>query len=108
MRKYQNDDLYKPYISVAFGAYYLAEQLDAFDGKAHVALSAYNAGPGNAANWYALAPDDPDFYLEIISLSEPRSYIRRIYTYSEAVAYTMLEGFLDKRRRQRTAQSEAA
>ena len=78
---YQNDDLYKPYVSIAFGAYYLAEQLEAFDGKPHVALSAYNAGPGNAARWYAVAPDDPDFYLEIISLSEPRSYIQRIYTH---------------------------
>ena len=78
---YQNDDLYKPYVSIAFGAYYLAEQLEAFDGKPHVALSAYNAGPGYAAYWYAVAPEDPDFYLEIITMSEPRSYIQWIYTH---------------------------
>ncbi len=78
---YRNEDLYKPYVSIQFGAYYLAEQLAAFDDKAYVALSAYNAGPGNASRWYALAPDDPDFYLEIITLSEPRRYIQQIYTH---------------------------
>ncbi len=78
---YQNDDLFKPYVSITFGAYYLAEQLELFDGKVHVALSAYNAGPGNASYWYEVAPEDPDFYLEVITLSEPRSYIQRIYTH---------------------------
>jgi soluble lytic murein transglycosylase len=78
---YRNEDLYKPYVSIQFGAYYLAEQLAAFDHNPYVALSAYNAGPGNASRWYALAPDDPDFYLEIITLSEPRRYIQQIYTH---------------------------
>jgi soluble lytic murein transglycosylase len=78
---YENDDLYKPYVSITFGAFYLAEQLERFDGKVHVALSAYNAGPGNASYWYEVAPEDPDFYLEVITLSEPRSYIQRIYTH---------------------------
>ena len=52
-----------------------------FDTDGNVALSAYNGGPGNASGWYALAPDDPDFYLEIITLSEPRLYIQQIYTH---------------------------
>jgi phosphate:Na+ symporter len=34
--------------------------------------------------------------------------VRRIYTYSEAVAYTMLEGFLDKRKKLRTPETQAA
>lgn len=78
---YRNQDLYKPYISIPFGAYYLAEQMAAFSGDPYVALSAYNGGPGNAALWHALAPDDPDFYLEIIGFDEPRLYIRLIYTH---------------------------
>jgi soluble lytic murein transglycosylase len=78
---YRNEDLYKPYVSIQFGAYYLAEQLALFDNSPYVALSAYNGGPGNASGWYALAPDDPDFYLEIITLSEPRLYIQQIYTH---------------------------
>jgi soluble lytic murein transglycosylase len=78
---YHNEDLFKPYISVRFGTYYLAEQLTAFDGKPFVALSAYNGGPGNAARWVQAAPDSPDLYLEIITFSEPRLYIQRIYSH---------------------------
>jgi len=78
---YRNEDLYRPYVSIPFGAYYIAEQLGAFDGDPYVALSAYNAGPGNAAHWYSLVPDNSDLYLETITLSEPRSYIQQIYTH---------------------------
>jgi soluble lytic murein transglycosylase len=77
---YRNEDLYRPYAGLAFGAYYLNEQLRYFDGDIYAALSAYNAGPGNAARWHAAAPDDPDRYLEIVDYAETRSYIRRIYT----------------------------
>jgi len=78
---YRNEDLFKPYVSVRFGTYYLAQQLDAFDGKPYVALSAYNGGPGNAARWYRSAPDSPDLYLEVITFSESRLYIQRIYSH---------------------------
>lgn len=78
---YRNEDLFKPVVSIPFGAFYLSEQLNSFDQNPYVALSAYNAGPGNASTWYQLAPDDLDFYLEIITLSEPRRYIQRIYTH---------------------------
>jgi soluble lytic murein transglycosylase len=76
---YKNEDLYRPYVGVAFGAYYLNQQLEAFDNQVHVALSAYNGGPGNAARWYRQAPDDPDLYLETVDFAETRSYIERIY-----------------------------
>ncbi len=78
---YRNEDLYKPYVSVPFGSDYLAEQLTVFGGDVYVALSAYNAGPGNAARWVQIAPDNPDLYLEVITLGEPRRYIQRIYTH---------------------------
>ena len=76
---YENDDLYRPYVGVAFGAFYLDQQLDAFDGFVPAALSAYNAGPGNAARWYSEAPDDIDRYYEVVNFAETRSYIERIY-----------------------------
>ena len=66
-------------VSVRFGAYYMAQQRDRFDGDLFAALAAYNAGPGNASIWKELAPDDPDLYLEVIRLSQPHLYIRRIY-----------------------------
>ncbi|NJN54129.1 MAG: transglycosylase SLT domain-containing protein, partial [Anaerolineae bacterium] len=76
---YENDDLYKPYVGLIFGAYYLDQQLDAFDGTAHAALSAYNAGPGNAARWYDAAGSDLDLYIETVNFPETRLYIDRIY-----------------------------
>jgi soluble lytic murein transglycosylase len=77
---YDNADLYRPYVGVEFGAYYLSQQLRAFDGSVYAALSAYNGGPGNAARWYAAAGSDPDLYLETVDFRETRTYIQRIYT----------------------------
>lgn len=77
---YENADLYLPYVGLTFGAHYLGTQLDAFDGTVHAALSAYNAGPGNAARWYDIAGSDLDTYIETVDFAETRLYIERIYT----------------------------
>lgn len=87
---YSVEDLHRPYVGLAFGAFYLDQQLDAFDGDVYAALSAYNGGPGNAARWHAQAPDDPDLYLETVDYSETRAYIQRIY--SGHAAYRWLYG----------------
>jgi soluble lytic murein transglycosylase len=76
---YENELLYRPAVGLVFGAYYLQEQLNNFDGDVYAALSAYNAGPGNAARWRNQAPDDPDLYVEIVNFPETRLYIERIY-----------------------------
>jgi soluble lytic murein transglycosylase len=76
---YQNEDLYKPYVGIAFGAYYLDQQLDSFNNDVAAALSAYNAGPGNAARWYDQASHDIDLMREIVNFSETQQYIDRIY-----------------------------
>jgi soluble lytic murein transglycosylase len=76
---YVNEDLYKPYVGLTFGAYYLAEQLEAFDGDVHAALAAYNAGPGNAARWYAEAGSDIDQFVDVIDFAETKAYVERIY-----------------------------
>lgn len=87
---YSNDDLYRPYVGLAFGAFYLDEQLALFDGFVPAALSAYNAGPGNAFTWYERAGADLDVYLETVTFSETRLYIERIY--SGYVIYRYLYG----------------
>ncbi|MDX1664497.1 MAG: transglycosylase SLT domain-containing protein [Candidatus Promineifilaceae bacterium] len=87
---YENEDLYRPYVGLAFGAYYLDQQLDAFDGSVYAALSAYNGGPGNAIRWRAAAPTNPDHYLESVDFWETRQYIMRIY--SGYAAYRHLYG----------------
>jgi soluble lytic murein transglycosylase len=78
---YQAEDLYRPFVSVRFGAEYLAQQRELFDGDPFAMLSAYNAGPGNTLAWKALAPDDPDLFLEILRLEQPQNYIRSIYEF---------------------------
>jgi soluble lytic murein transglycosylase len=76
---YTSEDLYRPIVSVRFGAYYLAKNRDLMDGNLYPGLAAYNAGPGNAIAWRELAGDDPDLYLEVIRFEETRNYIRLIY-----------------------------
>jgi soluble lytic murein transglycosylase len=80
---YSRTDLYKPYISIKFGTYYLARQRDGLDGDLYAALAAYNGGPGNAARWKSASDDDPDLFYETVSFNETRLYIRRISEYYE-------------------------
>lgn len=73
------EDLYRPMVSIRFGAHYLAQQRDYFGGDLTAALAAYNAGPGNAAIWKNLANNDPDLLVEIIRFEETRRYVKQIY-----------------------------
>jgi len=87
---YETADLYRPLVSVRFGTWYLARQRDQFDGRLDVALAAYNGGPGNAARWLEAAGDDPDLFLERVTLGETRLYLQRIREHYEV--YTRLYG----------------
>lgn len=78
---YQHTDLYRPYAGIEFGAYYLAEQLQRFDGNAAVALSGYNAGPGRAINWLEVSGGDPDQFMTAIDIDSTRLYVQTIYGY---------------------------
>lgn len=78
---YTSNDLYRPQVSIEFGAYYLAKWRDYFDGDLMAALAAYNGGPGNAMTWRKLAKGDPDLFLEIIRFSETRNYLRGVYEF---------------------------
>lgn len=75
---FEADDLYRPFVSISFGANYLSRQLTAFDGELLQALAAYNAGPGNAAAWEEAAGDDVDLFLETIEFEETRNYVIRV------------------------------
>ncbi|MEK7277413.1 MAG: transglycosylase SLT domain-containing protein, partial [Chloroflexota bacterium] len=80
---YQNSDLYRPYINVEFGAFYLDYQRQYLGGDLFAALAAYNAGPGNSEIWLGASQNDPDLFVEIIRLDEPRRYVRGIYEFYE-------------------------
>jgi peptidoglycan lytic transglycosylase len=73
------EDLYRPFVSLRLGTDYLASNQKQLDGDIYAALAAYNGGPGNAAAWKELAPDDPDLFLEVVRFQETRDYIRMIY-----------------------------
>jgi soluble lytic murein transglycosylase len=70
------DQLYLPYISIRFGVWYFARQLDEFDEPLY-ALIAYNAGASRVRQWQK---SDPDYTIEEIELSETASYVRIVYS----------------------------
>ena len=78
-RDYQHSDLFRPYAGIAFGAFYIDEQLERFDQNAIVALAAYNAGPGRAYDWNALSGGDPDLFMTTITIDSTRHYVQFIY-----------------------------
>jgi soluble lytic murein transglycosylase len=68
-------DLFKPAISIRFGANYIGSQLRRFDSP-YAALAAYNAGPGNAERWTAATiGQTPADFVEAVDFSETRHYI---------------------------------
>ncbi len=73
------DDLYRPSISIEFGAYYLAVQMNRFDSQILIALAAYNGGPGNTLRWLEASGDDLDLFVEVITASQSRVYLQRVY-----------------------------
>lgn len=76
---YTDSDLYRPLVSITFGAGYLHDMQSYLDGDLYAALAAYNGGPGNAKEWKSLAQDDPDLFLEIVRFDETHTYILSIY-----------------------------
>ncbi|HLV37746.1 MAG TPA: tetratricopeptide repeat protein [Spirillospora sp.] len=76
---YKHSDLFRPYASITFGAYYLDEQLERFNGNVPAALAGYNAGPGRAQDWLALSGGDPDLFMTTITISSTRTYVQLMY-----------------------------
>ncbi len=72
---FEQTDLFKPFVSVRFGTYYLGNVLDSFDGNVYYALMGYNGGPGNARKWQRA---DLDTAVEMISFAETHLYVRTV------------------------------
>jgi len=78
------EDLYRPALSIRFGAYYLAVQMKRFDNQVLIALAAYNGGPGNTLRWLEAAAGegagpDLDLFVEMITASQSQIYLQRVY-----------------------------
>jgi len=78
-QNYTNNDVYRPYINVTFGVFYLDWTLDYLDGVAYAALAGYNGGPGNAEQWLSISGPDLDKFVQTIVFDETRTYVTRIY-----------------------------
>jgi soluble lytic murein transglycosylase len=72
------DDLFRPVVSLEFGAFYIARQLDSFGNPYH-ALAAYNGGAGNAIHWAeAAAGGSPADFVEHVTFNETQRYVRYV------------------------------
>jgi soluble lytic murein transglycosylase len=81
-RGFRLSHLLDPETNVHFGVYYLAQQLDDFDGDLLRALAAYNGGPDNVKRWWKYGGiSDSDVFVEDIGFSETSDYVRRVYRY---------------------------
>ena len=77
--EYQHKDLARPELSIRFGAWYLARQLEGFSNEPVMALAAYNAGPGNAARWESEAAlAGPDSFLSAMDFPSTRRYVQYV------------------------------
>lgn len=87
---YGPDQLYRPNVSILFGAYYLSSNRSSLGGDLYAALAAYNGGPTVAGDAIQLAHGDPDLLLETVRTQETRDYIRSVY--ENYVIYRRLYG----------------
>jgi soluble lytic murein transglycosylase len=79
MEDFVLDDLYRPHVSISFGAFYLRAQMNRFEDQILVALAAYNGGPGNTLRWIDAGGEDLDFFVEVITATQSRLYLQRVY-----------------------------
>ncbi len=87
---YGPDQLYRPNVSITFGAYYLSSNRSNLGGSLYAALAAYNGGPMVGGDAAQLAQGDPDLLLETVRVQETRDYIRSVY--ENYVIYSRLYG----------------
>jgi soluble lytic murein transglycosylase len=87
--------LYQPEVNVKLGCHFLGDLRARFPQNPHLAISAYNAGPGAPMKWaQGRSADDFDIWVEQIPYEETRKYQKRVMT--SYAAYLFLydrEGF---------------
>jgi soluble lytic murein transglycosylase len=84
------DSLFDPAIAVKFGALYVRELLDRYNGQLDQSLAAYNAGPVSVARWLPANPLDADIWIENIPYTETRGYVQHILEH--IVAFATMRG----------------
>jgi soluble lytic murein transglycosylase-like protein len=78
--------LHDPAVNLDLGQRYLVHlsRVDVVDGDLLRLLAAYNAGPGNLANWLQSLQDgdDPLMFIEAVPSHETRGFLRRAFAYA--------------------------
>jgi soluble lytic murein transglycosylase len=58
----------------------LSGLLKQFNGQGHLAVAAYNAGPGSVSKWLKNNPNaDPDWFVETIPFQETQKYVINVF-----------------------------
>src|SRR5687767_15006757 len=78
--RFEQGDLAKPQINIAYGSWYLRYLLDHYEGNELLALAAYNAGEGKVDGWvHDAAAKGEDFEVAThIPFPETRDYVTRV------------------------------
>lgn len=95
MADFSVEMLHDPQVNIALGARYLSGLMQQYEGRHHLALAGYNAGPGNANRWVRQSPGAPDdVFVERISFRETRNYVKRVlgtyWTYRQLAGETIV------------------
>ncbi|NOQ63266.1 MAG: transglycosylase SLT domain-containing protein [Methyloprofundus sp.] len=81
--------------NVKFGAYYIKQRLNEFDGRFALAAAAYNAGPHRVDKWLKMHRDyDADIWVETIPFKETRAYVAAVLSYALIYQKRLGEGSL--------------
>ena len=89
------DDLFRPNVSLRFGAHYLGAQLSEFDGDVYHAVAAYNGGPGATSDAIAAGGgSDEDLFVEDLEFDETQRYVRLVM--QNLARYRQLYAGLDR------------
>lgn len=76
---FELEDLYDPGTNVWYGAWYLSQLLERFDGQLPLAIAAYNAGPIYVSNWIHRSGEVPvDVFIEEIPITQTRKYVKKV------------------------------
>jgi len=79
VRPFSEEQLFDPELNIRLGSRYFARMLEEFEGKVHLALAAYNAGPQAVRKWLASSLSSAeDEFVENIPYLETRNYVIRV------------------------------
>jgi soluble lytic murein transglycosylase-like protein len=84
--RYSQERLSDPEFSIQLGTSYFQQVLNMFSGDEVLALAGYNAGPYRIKRLWRQAGSDAeiDQFLEQLSYSETRNYVKRVLLYSDS------------------------